>query len=568
MRHQEAVMHVFLCWSGERSHHVAEALEEFLLNLNKTLPSGQSQAFTTFRSQNIEKGLLWFQAVEQQLRDADAALLAITPENCSSPWMHYEAGAIANRFLEKDAQAQSNPDSLKARLFTYLFAMEPQDLQGPLAAYQSTTATYDDTRALVRQLLNLAGAVLPADPRDPASIKWEQGFRQCWNNFAGRLRPYRTQQFCDVIGNLEQKFLRLTFQEPIAQCHRQAWTDRIKACNEVHSDLSRHLQTVKERCRPFEVELYQQLMTALDGYEMSMQAYLVNEVTFPLGKHGKITMPEDVEWVCEHRHVVLDAVAALLDPKRAPLFDESPVFARLETLAEKKNTIHRKTAAIRQWIKQQKEDSVTETKPPSCREVTTPAPLRDGNIAQWNLSLVLPPPPDFENVSISSWDFDRVIYYYTHSESLRQNLSREIATQHGIVLGKELEKKLLDCLGAELERIRAGQQPAKDLSRGMPAQDSDVAVESDFPPANAENEIHDLVSRIPLSYALRVLEDLVQERSASTGGVTHGLDPVVAEKFAEILTDIVNVEQGIISQVRPRAEVLRKKLRKETAVAA
>src|SRR5262249_21031336 len=84
----------------------------------------RSPVFLPFRSDNIEKGLPWFQAVEEQLASADAALLSITPENADSPWMHYEAGAISNRFLLKDAESGAKAERLKARLFTYLFGMD------------------------------------------------------------------------------------------------------------------------------------------------------------------------------------------------------------------------------------------------------------------------------------------------------------------------------------------------------------------------------------------------------------------------------------------------------------
>src|SRR5580765_456482 len=90
-------MKIFLCWSGDRSRHVVESFDWLLKQLNQQYSLKGKQAFVPFRSANIEKGLPWFQAVENELSQADAALVAITPENCASPWMHYEAGAVANR---------------------------------------------------------------------------------------------------------------------------------------------------------------------------------------------------------------------------------------------------------------------------------------------------------------------------------------------------------------------------------------------------------------------------------------------------------------------------------------
>ena len=188
-------MKIFLCWSGERSRHVAKEFDEFLKDLNKKLP-GLNNLFDPFRSANIEKGLPWFQAVESELASAQAVLVTITPENCESP-MHYEAGAIANGMrieMSRKGKRKANVDTIKGRLFTYLFGMDARALKGPLAAYQSTAATYEDTRALVRRLLTIADAALPTGEQSEEDIAWEKQFRSCWNDFIERLRPCRHQQ--------------------------------------------------------------------------------------------------------------------------------------------------------------------------------------------------------------------------------------------------------------------------------------------------------------------------------------------------------------------------------------
>src|SRR3989442_1624214 len=57
----------------------------------------------------------------------------------------------------------------------------------------------------------------------------------------------------------------------------------------------------------------------------TMHAYLVTERRFELGKQGQLTMPEDVQWVCEtRRQIVKDAVAALLDSGRARRCSTNP----------------------------------------------------------------------------------------------------------------------------------------------------------------------------------------------------------------------------------------------------
>ena len=388
-------MRIFLCWSGARSHCVAFAFREFLLQLNQEMTLPNDLQFAPFLSENIEKGLLWFQAVEHELASSEAAILSVTPENADSPWMHYEAGAIANRLSISTQASSAKVVTLKARLFTYLFGMEARDLKGPLAAYQSTAATFEDTRALVRQLLGIGARDAAGDETAPSRRDWsENSFRRSWNDLAGKLQKSRSQPFCDAVSGFEEKFQRLTFQEPVAFCHRQAWIDRIKGCHEVLADLRDNLDRVRNRCRPYEAELYQQLLTALDGYEMTMHAYLVTERRFELGKQGQLTMPEDVQWVCEtRRQIVKDAVAALLDCGRAPVFDESPAFANLETFAEKKNTIHRKRAAIRVWIAQHQDGMGDSERLPSQEQNPGDTPRKVRDIADWQTSPNYPRPP-------------------------------------------------------------------------------------------------------------------------------------------------------------------------------
>lgn len=538
-------MKVFLCWSGERSRHVAEAFESFLKQLNEKLPVSGDHAFVPFRSVNIEKGLPWFQAVERELATADAALVTITPENCESPWMHYEAGAIANGIrLERSGKGKdgTKADALKGRLFTYLFGIEARDLTGPLAAYQSTSATYDDTRALVRRLLTIAGAILPTRELDPAAIRWERRFRSCWNKFVERVRPCLHQQLCDVIPDIAHKFRRLTFEEPVARCHRQAWTDRIRGCHEVFTDLQCLLGEVKERCRPFEAELYQQLLTALDGYEMTMQAYLVEDKTYGLGADGKLAIPEDIEWACENRrHIVLSAVSDLLDPQRAPVFDESAAYDQMETFAEKKSAIHRKKSQIVRWLLEHKK-----------READ--APLDNIKVAEFGNAPALPDKVEFERAGQSSWDFDKVIYYLTHAESIRLHLSKAVASQQGIVVGTELRKNLLRWLNDEAEKIRA-KRPSQ---RTTPQGDLGFAFAGPVTgplTSKSKNNSKATPSRIPMYYALGVLNELVKSHEDS-GGLARRLGTDNVEEYTNILRDIIKIEVGLESQVRTRAELL------------
>ncbi len=521
-------MKLFLCWSGARSHDVAAAFRDFLLQLNDELSLPVPLQFAPpFFSENIEKGLPWFQAVEHELASTDAALLSITPENADSPWMHYEAGAIANQLSISTTQSKTT-GTLKARLFTYLFGMEARDLKGPLNAYQSTAATFTDTRALIRQLLGVdtIKGTPDDDPRPETRLKWnEDAFRRCWNTLALRLQHSRSQPFCEAVTGLEDKFRRLTFEEAVDFCHRQAWIDRIKGCHEVLTDLDGHLERVKDRCRPSEAELYQQLLAALDGYEMTMQAYLVKERRFELGKQGLLSMEEDVRWVCENRRrIVKDAVAALLDPGRAPVFDESPAFDKLETFAEKKNAIHRKKAAIRIWIAQHQAVGDPEGLSPQ-EKYPADAPGKVPDIQDWQTPPTLPAAAEFGRARMTDWDFDRIVYYATHQECLCQGFQPDGANQkYGILTGSAVEENVCSWLEDEVQKIGAS-------------------------PTTRE-------SRLPLYYALSVLKHLVDQGVRDRNGARLEFDASTKRRVISVLNDIVKIEGGVKTQVVRTAEML------------
>jgi hypothetical protein len=503
-------MRVFLCWSGTRSRGVAAALKQFLLDLNEALPLSAAARFDPFMSADIEKGATWFEAIGHELQSTDAALLSVTPENAASAWMHFEAGAIATQLTKAAGDVGQVGSRRNARLFTYLFGLEPKDLQGPLSAYQSTVATQADTRALVRQLTDVQQHAASAS----FSGEWnEQGFRNCWNTFAGNLRRVRSQPFTEAVPGFEQLFQRKTFQEPLPDCHRQAWMDRLFGCHDVLENLREALGQVKRGCRPAEAALLQQVMASLDAYAMAMSAYLVHEERFPLNSDGRLELPAGAEKVCEdRRRAIKDAVAALLDPARTPVFEESPAFEKLETFAEKKHLIHRKTADIRRWIRVSQDSDIAGDNP---------------KVEDWRLMPTLPECGELEMARMSVWDFDRVIYYVAHSECVRRDFDPSQSTPvKGILAGTELEQNVCAWLEEEIQRIRASVEPK-------------------------------ISSRMPLGYCLGVLEDM-HAKLVSAG---RALQPDLASRVAPLLKEVIELEEGLNSQVRQRCESLLAQLR-------
>jgi hypothetical protein len=390
---------------------------------------------------------------------------------------------------------------------------------------------------------------LPTDEQSDEAKDWEKVFRICWNDFVERLRPCRHQQLSDVIAGFAAKFQRLTFKEPVALCHRQAWTDRIKGCSQVHTDLHCRTDEVKKRCRSFQADLYDELLTALDGYEMTMQAYLVTDTPFKLGAQGKLTMDANTEWVCEdRRHTVLQAVCDLLDPQSAPIFDESAAFARMETFPEKKNVIHRKKAAI--WRFLQEKSAAANRK--------SDAPLDSIPISELDSPPALPPAADFKRALQSSWDFDRAIYFLTHAESIRHDLLEEIAQQCGICTRPELQDALLRWLNDEVEMIRAKRHVSPQIPQPPSRPETDDRTPASLALASA-NQAPAEPSRIPLYYALGVLEELITSREQFKDP-TPPLDASTLGRHRELLPKIIELEGELVSQVRSRAESISRRI--------
>jgi hypothetical protein len=128
-----ADLEVFVSWSRAASHQAADAFQEWLPGV---LPG--VRPWTS--SEDITKGAPWFSSISAQLGKSGACLILITPENVGSPWLFYEAGAIANAM----------PGAL---ICPYLIGVKAGELSGsPLGQYQVTVFDKDDTWLLIRAL--------------------------------------------------------------------------------------------------------------------------------------------------------------------------------------------------------------------------------------------------------------------------------------------------------------------------------------------------------------------------------------------------------------------------------
>jgi hypothetical protein len=139
---------------------VAAALRELLPDILQDLRVWMSD-------QDIQAGQQWSPEISKQLAISQAGIICLTPENLTSPWLLFEAGALANKVAE-------------SRVIPYRLGLAATEVEFPLAQFQSVGA--DDSGTL--EML----ASLNRFKTDPfSSERLERVHRQWWPKIEARL---------------------------------------------------------------------------------------------------------------------------------------------------------------------------------------------------------------------------------------------------------------------------------------------------------------------------------------------------------------------------------------------
>lgn len=387
---------VFICWSGDRSQRLGDALRTYL---PKFIPSWlQSADNSLFMSADIAKGSRWFDEVEKELDSATAGLVCLTREALQSGWIHFEAGALARAVRKNDKRG----DRRGGALYTYLLGVQADELRGPLGEFQSTRFDREDTRRFC------AAMVTSMHSNAPTRDVWETAFDDNWQGFADTVKAIGPMPASGLIPELEEIFRRKTFEEAIEECTRQSWIDRFTGARETIARLKTHQALVKAD-NSYVLDLYNDLLAELDGYSMNMGALLLTEKKFKVdAEEGKLLIGTGVKRACEQRRGrIRKLVTHLLAPNCAPVLEEqSRRYAKITSFeAKKRMLLHPAERAI--------QDNDGKGKPT----------LRPGELRACAASL---------------WEFDRIYFYM-----VEENLSAPHVDQ------------LVDSLNQEFENIRA-----------------------------------------------------------------------------------------------------------------
>jgi hypothetical protein len=310
-------MHLFLSWSGGRSHRLAQTLKEWLES------HFCSDDITAFVSSDIEKGSAWFPVVAGRLQAADAGVVCLTRQSLGSDWLLFEAGALVTAVASRHGEG---------RIFTYLLDLSAGDLTGPLAAYQSTEATREDTLRFVNGLLTLLGRQ-PLTPRE---------FEPAWGDLQKRLDALKTQAVTDVFPALPQLFDRKTFTEPVTECMDQSWFQRYDGAITTRGALATKADLVRSECSQFASDLYRELLAQVDSYAMDLRALLFEPKVFNLTDDGRRAVPKGIETALERSRIAVNAlIARLTDARQQAVVPDAFRFERAVSFPARKAMVHR-----------------------------------------------------------------------------------------------------------------------------------------------------------------------------------------------------------------------------------
>lgn len=298
-------MRVFVSWSGARSRAVASALRQWLPEIVPGI------AF--FHSEDIPKGANWHTALVDALRDCGVGIFCVTPEALRSPWMLFEAGAMA--------QHGDRPT-----LLTYLYGVD--ELTGPLSHFQATRFDRTDTRRLAGDLAALVGLGDPETARTRLD--------DAWPAFEAKVLADTAVPAQELLPDFAELFDRSkkTFHEPFPECSNTRWDDRLRRTSRTHAFLSRPEVGAIVHSDAFLRQGHDALLAALARYDMHIGSFLLDRRDYERLPEAEQRMLEDA------RKLVLDIAATLGRAWPPPILPESRAFETERSADARKAVIH------------------------------------------------------------------------------------------------------------------------------------------------------------------------------------------------------------------------------------
>jgi RNA polymerase sigma factor (sigma-70 family) len=147
-------MRLFISWSGSKSGDVAAALRDWL-------PGVMNSVEPFVSSEDIYAGARWQSDIASTLDISNFGIVCVTRENQGSPWLNFEAGALAKAV---DV----------SRVIPLAVDLKPSDVELPLGQFQAQPATEDGLRAVVVSINDALGETRLSDEllRESFAVWW------------------------------------------------------------------------------------------------------------------------------------------------------------------------------------------------------------------------------------------------------------------------------------------------------------------------------------------------------------------------------------------------------------
>ena len=183
---------VFLVWSGPKSGEIAKVLHHYLPLIIHVLEPWMSE-------EDAKKGARWHSEIAGQLEKAKCGILCMTPENLGSQWIHFEAGALSK--------------ITGSLVCPFLIGMKATDLRYPLAVFQNTIFTKEDSYHLIETLNDVCGGLALDSDRLKESFgtywpKIKSELSEIEKKLAKPTEEKRTEVEVPVSGELIEELVR------------------------------------------------------------------------------------------------------------------------------------------------------------------------------------------------------------------------------------------------------------------------------------------------------------------------------------------------------------------------
>ena len=240
-------MQVFIAWSSDRTHRLADALASWL----RTVVEG----LDVFVSSTIDKGVAWPPEIRRGLRDSGVGIVCLAWERRDSPWLAFEAGALAGTLHFGEG-----------RLHPYLLGLDPYDVPGSLQQFQATRATREETRAMVASLADRHGSPGP----------WEDRFQTAWPALEQVLGELRWLDLEEAVPGFSDAFYRNTFLTEMPTGTKQR-LHRCLVAEHLTKRLEEQRRVVATHCAPDVYQLYAGVCSALREFRDHTEDLLVTD---------------------------------------------------------------------------------------------------------------------------------------------------------------------------------------------------------------------------------------------------------------------------------------------------